>query len=159
MEETDLFKDALTGLPNELLLLDRLSYAIAYARRHDTLLAVCSIVLDLGQAAEVESRVILEAADRLRSSMREIDTIARVAPAEFCVVITDVRTRGHAEIAIGKIAEVLTQPYDIGNRSWCVVARLGISYYPPHGHEAPALLKNAREAAASGGALTVFGEC
>lgn len=156
--ESNPFLDRTTGLPNRLLTIDRLTTAVAFAHRHDTMLAVCAIRFDLSEVADHVARVALEIADRLRHTFREIDTIARLGSGEFCVVITDAPKRDHAEIAISKLTEVVAEPFDIGERSYSIAAHIGISLYPAHGHDAQTLLEAARAAAAAAPALSVYGE-
>lgn len=156
--DTDPLLDATTGLPTRHLFLDRLAYAIGFAHRHDTLLAVCTIRFELADVAGHVPRVVREVADRLRHTFREIDTIARLGVDEFAIIITDVPKREHAEIALGKLTEVLADPFDIGDEALEVPAHIGVSHYPPHGHDAQSLLEAARAAASAARAVGVFGE-
>ncbi len=150
--------DPVSGLPNRLLFLDRLDQAIAYARRHDTLLAVCSIRFDLEPVASHVDRVSREIADRLHHTIRELDTIARLGTAEFGVVLNDLRARASADVALAKIGETLSQPFDIVDRSYEIARYIGISFYPAHGHDAAMLLDAARQAADVAVPVSVFGE-
>lgn len=156
--ESDPLLDAVSGLPNRLLLLDRLMQAIAYAHRHDTIIATCVIRFDFSHAEEHTDRIVFEIADRVRHTMRELDTMARLAVDEFAVVITDLRQREFADIAIRKIADILCEPFDIGARAYEIMPRIGISFYPAHGHDAQMLLSSARESVPQDAGVAVFGE-
>lgn len=151
-------RDVTTGLPNRMLLLDRLTSAIALAHRHDKLLAVCTIRFDLREVQPHVSRIANEITDRLRRTMREIDTVARIDTDEFAVVITDLAKRERVDIAVAKMTEILSEPFDIGDRAYPIPAHIGISLYPPHGHDASSLLETAREAAAATSRVAVYGE-
>ncbi|MFZ2493378.1 MAG: GGDEF domain-containing protein, partial [Thermoanaerobaculia bacterium] len=156
--DTDPLLDGTTGLPTRHLFLDRLSHAIGFAHRHNTLLAVCTIRFELAAVASHVPRVAREVADRLRHTFREIDTIARLGVDEFALIITDVPKREHAEIAIGKLTEVLADPFDTGEHAYGIPAHIGVSHYPPHGHDAQTLLEAARAAASVARPVGVFGE-
>ena len=156
--ESDPLLDGVSGLPNRLLLLDRGMQAIAYAHRHDTLIAMCVMRFDFAAVEEHTDRIVFEIADRLRHTVRELDTIARLGADEFAVLVTDLRQRESADIAVRKFAEILREPFDIGTRAYDIPPRIGISFYPAHGHDAPMLLAAAREAVPRETAVAVFGE-
>lgn len=156
--ESDPLLDPVSGLPNRLLFLDRLLQAIAYAHRHDMLLAVCSVRADLSECEATAGRVVLEIAARLRERIRELDTISRLAFDEFGVVLNDLRNRGNAMVAVEKIEELFWQPFDTGGESCVVRPRIGMSFYPAHGHDAAVLLDAARQAVPAETPVAVFGE-
>ena len=156
--ETNPLLDPASGLPNRLLFLDRLQQAIIFAHRHNTFLAVCSVHIEVPPVPEQTGAFAAEIADRLRNTIRSLDTVGRLAPREFGIVVNDLRLRDHAGVVVTKIAEILNYPYDIGDRARVIPPRIGISFYPMHGHEAGMLLDRAREAAASASPVSVFGE-
>ena len=156
--ESNPLLDPASGLPNRLLFLDRLQQAIIFAHRHNTLLAICSVRIEVTSVLPHIGAVTAEIADRLRNTIRELDTVGRLALDEFGIVANDLRLRDHAEVVVTKIAEILNYPYDIGERARIIPPRIGISFYPMHGHDAVMLLDRAREAAEAAAPVAVFGE-
>ena len=156
--ETNPLFDPQSGLPNRLLFLDRLEQSVAFAHRHNTLLAICSVRVDLADVMAYIGPIAAEIADRLKHTIRELDTIGRLTTDEFGIVANDLRLRDHADVVIAKVADILAYPYDLGDGSRVIPPRIGISFYPMHGHDAAMLLDRAREAAASASPVAVFGE-
>ncbi len=141
--------DPLTGLPNRLLLGDRLHKAIQRAHRDETGVAVLFIDLDrfknindtLGH--QVGDHVLCEVARRLGNLMRESDTVGRLGGDEFLIVIEDIA----AATAVPHIAEKILgalqdAPVTVG-QEFFVGASIGISLYPEDGGDAEMLMKNA----------------
>lgn len=141
--------DALTGLPNRFLLEDRLAQAIAYANRHRSGIAVLLLDLDgfkyindtLGHQAG--DQVLVEVSSRLRSVIRQADTLARIGGDEFCLVLGDVRKRSDALKIAQTCLDVLRKPILIAERDYAVSASIGISCYPEHGAEPEILQQQA----------------
>jgi diguanylate cyclase (GGDEF)-like protein/PAS domain S-box-containing protein len=141
--------DALTGLPNRSLLLDRLSQAIAYANRLDRQVGVMLIDLDrfknindsLGH--EIGDKIIMEIGRRLQSDVRAGDTVARLGGDEFVVVLADVTYEDAVAISAQTILESLSQPMVIEDHEFYPAGSIGISLYPKDGHDGHTLLKNA----------------
>jgi diguanylate cyclase (GGDEF)-like protein len=139
------FHDSLTGLPNRLLLIDRLGHALARASRTDSRAAVLFIDLDtfknvndsLGHAAGDE--LLREAASRLLSCVRAADTAARFGGDEFVVLLEDVDEHRVARVA-NRILEAMNEPFMIQNREVFIGASIGIAV---GGDEADDLLRNA----------------
>lgn len=156
--ESDPLLESVSGLPNRLLLLDRLTQAIAYAHRHDTIIALCVIRFDFSRVEEHIDRIVFEIADRLRHTVRELDTISRLGTDEFGVAITDLRQRESADIAVRKMADILYEPFDIGEQAYEFPPRIGMSFYPAHGHDPLMLLAAARDAVPAEPSIAVFGE-
>lgn len=141
--------DALTGLPNRSLLQDRLTHAIAHARRSTRLVAVLFLDLDrfkvindsLGHEKGDELLCIL--ADRLIQSMRESDTAARLGGDEFVVLLEDMESEGQvsfvAENLLSRIAEIMS----LGTQAVATSASMGISLFPRDGEDPATLMKNA----------------
>lgn len=144
--------DPLTDLPNRALFSDRLGQAMAGARRDGQHLAVMFIDLDdfkpindnFGHA--VGDRVLQQVAARLRQSLRESDTVARVGGDEFVVLLRNARDASEAQAVAAKLLESLTQPFDVDARTLSVSASIGIALYPQHGPDDIELLKHADEA-------------
>ncbi len=139
------FHDSLTGLPNRLLLMDRLEHALARASRARTRVAVLFVDLDafknvndsLGHAA---GDVLLgEAATRLLSCVRAADTAARFGGDEFVVLLEDV-DEADVAAAANRIIEAMNEPFEIQGRELFIGASIGIAV---GSDEADDLLRNA----------------
>ena len=143
------YHDALTGLPNRILFHDRLTHALGSARRQGRGLAVLFLDLDqfklvndtLGHAAG--DRVLQLVAARLRQSVRESDTVARVGGDEFNLLLPGVTRGSHAARMAEKILATVAQPVDVEGRRLYLTTSIGISLYPDHGAEAETLLTSA----------------
>jgi diguanylate cyclase (GGDEF)-like protein len=139
------FHDSLTGLPNRLLLMDRLDHALARAARVGTETAVLFVDLDafktvndsLGHAAGDE--LLREAAARLLSCVRSADTAARFGGDEFVVLLEDVDEQRVARVA-NRILEAMNEPFAVRNRQVFIGASIGIAV---GGDQADDLLRNA----------------
>jgi diguanylate cyclase (GGDEF)-like protein/PAS domain S-box-containing protein len=140
--------DHLTGLPNRLLLEDRLDRAIFYAKRHGEQLAVCCIDLDrfkeindtMGHAAG--DFVLLSVARLLMESLREVDTVARQGGDEFILILPEIRTEAEVDEICQRIMTRLRTPIQMGKQTITVSASIGRCIYPADGHSTSALLKN-----------------
>jgi diguanylate cyclase (GGDEF)-like protein len=138
--------DALTGLPNRALLLDRFSQAIAQAGRHGKALAVLFIDLDefkavndtLGHAAGDE--LLKAVAERLRQSVRAGDTVARIAGDEFAVLLAELSRADDAALVAQKIVARLGEPITLGGQEALVTASIGVATFPNDGQDCEALL-------------------
>jgi len=143
------YSDPLTGLPNRLLLRDRLEHAIATAQRNRSLVAVLFVDLDNFKRVNdsfghhVGDQLLRDIAERARSCVREIDTVCRVGGDEFVVVLPELRDPQDAGAVARKIHGALAQPYRIDVHSMNVTPTLGISVYPQHGTDAETLIRNA----------------
>ncbi len=130
--------DALTGLPNRLLLLDRLSQAMAQAARGERLLAVMLLDLDrfktindtLGHA--IGDRLLCRLGERLTACVREGDTVARLGGDEFIVILSNLRYVPDAAAVAQKILDALHQPFPIDGHEIFVTPSIGIALYPFH---------------------------
>jgi diguanylate cyclase (GGDEF)-like protein/PAS domain S-box-containing protein len=140
--------DALTGLPNRNLFEDRLRQSIRRARRHDYSFALLYMDLDdfkpindnLGHRAG--DMVLQEVARRLRQSIREPDTVARVGGDEFVIILDRINQAENAAQVAGKIIELLTrQPYHLPEKNFLLGASIGISLYPEHGKDMQSLMR------------------
>ncbi len=144
--------DTLTGLPNRALFMDRLEQAIKKAKRRGNKLAVLFIDLDrfkeindsLGH--QMGDRVLVTAAERLRGSLREVDTIARLGGDEFTLIIEEIDDQMKVNDIASKLVTVLQQPMGIGEHRLYVTSSIGISIYPLDGEDAQSLLRNADSA-------------
>jgi diguanylate cyclase (GGDEF)-like protein len=141
--------DALTGLPNRRLLMDRLSLAIAHARRNQSAMAVLFLDLDgfkqindtLGHDAG--DTLLSMVADRLVAAVREEDTVARMGGDEFVIGLWE---SGHADGVArlaSKVIQAVSQPYRIQGHDVRITASVGVGIYPLHGEEVETLMKSA----------------
>jgi diguanylate cyclase (GGDEF)-like protein/PAS domain S-box-containing protein len=141
--------DFLTGLPNRLLLEDRLGQAIALAERHLGEVAVLYMDLDgfkhindsLGHL--VGDKLLQSIAERLREQIRTPDTVSRQGGDEFVMLLQDVQTQKDAEVVAKRILEAVTAVHTIGEHQLSVTASIGVSLYPEDGLDAETLMKNA----------------
>ena len=141
--------DALTDLPNRVLLDDRLEQAIAHAERDSQSFAVMMLDLDrfkmindsLGHHAG--DAVLKEIACRLHAIVRSIDTVARVGGDEFVLIIGPSTPPANVEEIAVRANEALRQPIRVGSVDLHVSASIGIATYPTDGGSAERLLANA----------------
>src|SRR5206468_12932670 len=146
------YSDSLTGLPNRLLLRDRLEHAIAAAQRNRTLVGVLFLDLDQFKAINdsyghrVGDLLLREIAERARSCVREIDTVSRLGGDEFVVVLPELREALDAAAVARKILTALAEAYRIDGHQLSITQTLGISIYPQDGPDADTLLRNADSA-------------
>jgi diguanylate cyclase (GGDEF)-like protein/PAS domain S-box-containing protein len=150
--EYQAYHDALTGLPNRLLFRDRLTIALAHAKRQQSPLTVMFLDLDrfkyvndtLGHSLGDE--LLRAVAARLRSVLREGDTIARMGGDEFTILLGDVTTAEDAAKIAQKMLDVVAHPLQIEGHELYVTTSIGIAMFPDDGETAEALLKNADSA-------------
>ena len=143
------YYDALTALPNRSLLHDRLSKALASARRQNGKVALLFLDLDrfkvindsLGHS--LGDLLLQEVADRLRGYAREQDTVARLGGDEFLIVLTSVKDIHHAAVAAERLMDVMIAEFFIQGHPLSINCSLGISIFPEHGTDAETLIKNA----------------
>ncbi|MGE5490653.1 MAG: EAL domain-containing protein [Actinomycetota bacterium] len=142
------YHDVLTGLPNRLLLGDRIDVALKSAAREDRSFAVLFIDLDhfkqindsLGHA--FGDRVLVTAAERIKACLRPVDTAARLGGDEFVLVLHDV-DQPRAEMIARRILESLGHPVSLDNMTFALTCSIGIVLYPADGANADELIKNA----------------
>lgn len=147
--------DALTGLPNRLLLKDRFEQAVAQANRDGALLALCYLDLDefkpindhFGHAAG--DHVLQVTAERILKELRAADTVARVGGDEFVILFNGVQHAGGQLTYVDRIIRTIRHPITLenanGSESVHVSASVGISLYPLDGHTLDELLHHADE--------------
>jgi diguanylate cyclase (GGDEF)-like protein/PAS domain S-box-containing protein len=141
--------DALTGLPNRLLLRDRIGQAIAQANRNKTQLAV--LFLDLDRFKNINDSLGHEAGDKLLQTvagrivlcLREGDTVSRLGGDEFVIVLPDVGDGGAAATVAAKVLETLASPFQLQGQDVHAGASIGVAMYPADGADADTLMRNA----------------
>ena len=143
------FHDALTSLPNRILFNDRLTLALAHAHRNKEMLAVLFLDLDrfkgindaLGHT--MGDQLLRSVADRLKSCIRDEDTVARFAGDEFTLLLLGITQAEHVISLARKLLDALKQPLMINGHELYITASIGIAVYPDDGRDAETLLKNA----------------
>ncbi|MDE2372212.1 MAG: diguanylate cyclase [Burkholderiales bacterium] len=147
------FHDALTGLPNRLLLSDRLHQALLLAGRIGRKVALCYVDLDGFKAVndrwghDAGDQLLREVARRLQASVRANDTVARIGGDEFVILLPQLENRGECMAIVERTRLALASPVALAEgQTVTVEASIGIAYYPSHGSEAGTLLNLADEA-------------
>jgi diguanylate cyclase (GGDEF)-like protein/PAS domain S-box-containing protein len=139
--------DFLTGLPNRMLLNDRLKNAMALARRHRKRVAVLFVDVDrfkqindsLGHS--IGDKVLQVLGKRLEETVRESDTVCRYGGDEFVIVLSEVEHAQNAARYAEKIRAVLSSPHTIAQHDLRVNVSIGISVFPDDGQDAEALIE------------------
>lgn len=141
--------DALTDLPNRLLLTERLGQAIVRARRDRTRMGLMYFDLDKFKPIndryghEVGDLLLKEVARRSVECVRAADTVARIGGDEFVVLLTTVGEAQDALRVAEKICAALRRPFEIAGHSLDISTSIGLAVYPEHGGDAQALIRNA----------------
>jgi diguanylate cyclase (GGDEF)-like protein/PAS domain S-box-containing protein len=141
--------DALTGLPNRLLLHSSLTQAIANAQRHGEMMAVLFIDLDnfkrindsLGH--HVGDLLLQIAAQRLQACIRQGDILARLGGDEFVLVLSSLGQGGEAALVADKALKALDSAFEAAGHELHVGGSIGISIYPADGQDAETLMRSA----------------
>jgi diguanylate cyclase (GGDEF)-like protein/PAS domain S-box-containing protein len=141
--------DSLTGLPNRLLVLDRLQRALKRARRNASEVAV--LFLDLDQFKKVNDTLghdagdlaLVEAAKRLLHVVRDGDTVARIGGDEFVVVLDEFTSLGDVIAVATKVLDAFRLPLQVNGREFILTASVGAAVSPHDGSSAPDLMRNA----------------
>jgi diguanylate cyclase (GGDEF)-like protein/PAS domain S-box-containing protein len=141
--------DALTDLPNRLLLSDRLARSIALARRYDRRLAVLFLDCDrfkhindtLGHA--IGDQVLRSVAGRLTACVRESDTVSRHGGDEFLVLLSEVEHAEDARLIAEKIVSSIAAPHHIAGHALELTASVGIAIYPEDGEDPQTMITHA----------------
>lgn len=141
--------DALTGLPNKAVFLDRLAWSITAAHRRRQRLGVLALSLDLPQpmgSSDIGDIVLKQAASRLLTAVRESDAVARFDEDELVVLLDELSSIHHAEWVARKILCTLRQPFTAVDRETRMDASIGIALFPQHDADATGLVKKAERA-------------
>jgi diguanylate cyclase (GGDEF)-like protein len=138
--------DPLTGLPNRTLFFDRLTHALARALRYSERFAVIFIDLDRfkdindtkGHAAG--DQVLVEVAERLRSGVRQSDTLARLAGDEFTVLFERLPSRAKGELLVEELVGIATRPIALQGDQIPIMMSAGLAVFPEDGRDADTLV-------------------
>jgi diguanylate cyclase (GGDEF)-like protein/PAS domain S-box-containing protein len=152
--------DALTGLPNRRALVNRIEHAVAMSQRTGTPFALLFLNLDrfkhindtLGRS--LGDRVLTDVAERLLTTLREVDTVCRTGADEFVLLVQHADAAG-AQRSAQRVLEVMQRSFMLDDLSFTVTCSLGVALYPGDGNSADELLQAAdaamHEAKAAGG--------
>ncbi|MBI2792413.1 MAG: EAL domain-containing protein [Gammaproteobacteria bacterium] len=141
--------DALTDLPNRILLYDRIKHEISVSNRNKSKFGVLFLDIDrfklindsLGHNAG--DQLLIEVANRLTTSLRASDTLARLGGDEFVLVISNINQDDHLFTIANKILELFKIPFMLGDRMLNISSSIGIALYPDDGDNPEVLLQNA----------------
>lgn len=128
--------DALTNLPNRVLLADRLQQAMAHAHRRGQQLAVAYLDLDGFKSINdhhghsAGDHVLIALSKRMKQALRECDTIARLGGDEFVAVLADLGDAAASQPMLDRLLSAAAQPIQWGEHSLQVSASLGVTFYP-----------------------------
>lgn len=140
--------DALTELPNRSLLSDRIRQSILLAQREHHELAL--LVMDLDRFKDINDtlghqygdKVLQEVSTRMRTALRESDTIARLGGDEFAILLPNT-SLNQAKVIADKLLQIVEEPLTIGEQVLHVGGSIGLTLYPQHGEDEVALLQRA----------------
>ncbi len=141
------YLDSLTGLPNRRMFQDRLSQALALARREEG--KVCLAYLDIDNFKDVNDskghdfgdKLLQRVSFRLSTIMRESDTLARLGGDEFVVILVSVKGQDNFTTAAQRMLNVFSQPFEIDGQLIYSSISIGIAIFPDDGHDSDMLLK------------------
>ncbi len=143
------YYDALTGLPNRRLFHDRLGLALSQMRRHEQKLAVMFIDLDLFKRIndtlghDAGDAVLVEMAARLKTCVRESDTVSRMGGDEFTILMPEIRGPDDAAHLARRVVASLREPLTFDGRELYVTSSVGIAIFPDDGETADELTRSA----------------
>ena len=144
--------DALTGLPNRVLMNERLRMALDFADRNRTHVGVLMADLDGFKAVNDEfghqagDRLLCELATRLKQCVRLTDTVARIGGDEFLVLLSELRDPAEAPLIASKLLAAAASPFSIEDRKVEISLSIGVVLYPEGGADASTLMRHADQA-------------
>jgi diguanylate cyclase (GGDEF)-like protein/PAS domain S-box-containing protein len=144
--------DLLTKLPNRALLSDRFNQAVAHSKRTSTQLAICFIDLDHFKPIndtyghEIGDQLLIQVANRIKSSIREEDTVSRQGGDEFVLLISDVESVDECNYLMDRIHKNLAEPYLINDVTHTISASSGLTLFPSDDGDLDTLLRHADHA-------------
>jgi diguanylate cyclase (GGDEF)-like protein/PAS domain S-box-containing protein len=144
--------DPLTGLPNRILLADRIHLAFDQTKRDNCLMAVGYLDLDGFKPVndsfghEVGDQLLIEISRRIENSLRKGDTIARLGGDEFVFLLLGLNRVEDCETTLHRLLQVINEPITLGNQVVSVSASIGISIFPDDDTDPDTLLRHADQA-------------
>jgi len=146
------YSDSLTGLPNRMLLYDRLTFMLNLARRRNGIM--CVLYLDINRFKMINDtlgyslgdQLLQNVAARLKSSTREVDSVFRLGDDEFAILLEDIDKPQDASRVAKRILSACAKPFVMKEQEMYVTVSIGVSLYPNDGEHFEQLLKNAETA-------------
>jgi len=144
--------DSLTGIPNRILLADRMQQAIAQSKRDDCYLAIGYLDLDGFKPVndrfghEIGDQLLIEVAQRIKHTLREGDTIARLGGDEFVFLLVGLAKAEECEITLQRLLDIISTPVVLAEQTIAVSASIGISIFPGDNADPDTLLRHADQA-------------
>jgi diguanylate cyclase (GGDEF)-like protein/PAS domain S-box-containing protein len=144
--------DALTNLPNRVLLFDRLTHGMVRAQRRRHILAVAYIDLDGFKEVndqyghEMGDKVLIEIATQMKATMREGDTLSRLGGDEFVATLIDLEAAQDCLIAVERLLKATNMPLHIDGTIVSISASIGVAVYPNDAEDADQLMRYADQA-------------
>ena len=141
--------DVVTGLPNRVLFRDRLTRALAHAQRKKHIVALMFLDLDHFKSVndslghDVGDQLLKEVAVRLKSCLREGDTIARLGGDEFTIILEEINESENIVNVAQKIIDMMSRSFSVGGQEIFITTSIGIATYPDCGTDQNTLIKNA----------------
>jgi diguanylate cyclase (GGDEF)-like protein len=144
--------DRLTDLPNRMLFHDRVEQAINNAKRNQEIMAL--LVLDMDDFKEVNNTLghfsgdllLKQLASRLRATVREIDTVARLGADEFAVLLSEIKQKDDAQQVAHKLCQAVEREFILGGVNLNMLMSIGIVFFPEHGGDVDTLQQKAEVA-------------
>lgn len=144
--------DRLTDLPNRMLFHDRVEQAINSAKRNQEIMAL--LVLDMDDFKEINNTLghfsgdmlLKQVASRLRASVREIDTVARLGADEFAILLSEIKHKDDALHVAHKLFQTMEREFILGGMNLNMLMSIGIVYFPEHGDDVDSLQQKAEVA-------------
>ena len=144
--------DVLTGVPNRMLLADRLAQALARTKREQGLMAVCYLDLDGFKSVndnfghEAGDQVLVEVTRRIKETIREDDTVARLGGDEFVLLLVGLQAPEECVSSLHRLLLAINQPIQLRGKLLRISASIGVSLYPEDEQDADTLLHHADQA-------------
>ncbi len=144
--------DPLTGIPNRLLLADRLTQAITHTQRANNHMAVCYLDLDGFKPVndqfghQIGDLLLIEITQRIKDCLRAGDTVARIGGDEFVLLLLGFSAPGECQSVLARILNEVAEPFFISQHSLNVSASLGFTFYPDDQADADTLMRHADQA-------------
>ena len=143
------YHDPLTGLPNRLLLTDRVNQGILRASRQETLISIMFIDLDefkmindtLGH--DQGDELLKQISRRMLSIVRKDDTVCRLGGDEFVLYLNNYKNEHNLDIIASKVIDIFNKPFILRGQEYFITGSVGISQYPKDGEDVEALIKSA----------------
>ncbi|MFP4164033.1 MAG: putative bifunctional diguanylate cyclase/phosphodiesterase [Chitinispirillaceae bacterium] len=146
------YYDSLTGLPNRILLQDRLTFMINHARRNKQLMAL--LLLDLNRfklindtlGYQIGDALLQTVAERLQTCIRDVDAVFRLGDDEFAIILEEIAQQQDAARVAKRILASCAMPVHLGDHEIYATTSIGISIFPTDGEGLESILKNAEAA-------------